>query len=94
MEFKEAQQPLLSQQINRRMKCQQAAQEHRATVLAAAISNMIQAAIYPCNFCRDLPRGAQNLKHGCGELYGLVEDHESETVKCPKCGKLLAQWDY
>ena len=44
-----------------------------------------------CDFCRGLPRGPENLKYDCGDVYGLVID--GDMVKCPSCSRVLAQWE-
>lgn len=46
-----------------------------------------------CDFCRGLPEGGYDLKYNCGELYGLKIDHGTDTVLCPHCHRILAQWE-
>lgn len=47
--------------------------------------------LYPCEFCRDIPRGNKNLKGMEAEAFGLVI--EGEVASCPKCGEELVEWE-
>lgn len=85
---------IMIEQLFRRKKEQDKQETIRARKLQSALQEIIEALAYPCSFCKDLPRGAENLKHGCDELYGLVIDWDKEIASCPQCKRILAQWDY
>jgi hypothetical protein len=44
-----------------------------------------------CEFCAGLPRGAENLKHDCGQMFGLTI--KDDVVVCPQCGRIMAAWE-
>ena len=85
---------LIWNQIQRRKDIQKHAKIKRALALYDAITAIIEAENYSCSFCKDLPRGCHELKHGCDELYGLIIDWDTETASCPQCKRIMAQWDY
>jgi Lar family restriction alleviation protein len=81
---------LEADQETRRAQCRQFGTRARVDRLNAAMLDIGRAAA-ACSFCVDLPRGAEKLKHGCDEQYGLLI--RGDVASCPKCGDVLAHWE-
>jgi hypothetical protein len=92
-EYEEAEQ-LSKQQATNRSRFQVEAQTRRQEAFDKAKDDLENwDKKHPCPFCRDLPRGAYNLKFGCDEWLGLIVDMKNETASCPECHEILAAWE-
>lgn len=44
-----------------------------------------------CEFCRMIK--FESLKHDCDWKFGFIVDLQQETARCPKCLKVLEDWE-
>lgn len=84
------------EQIQRRLQCRRDRRDERKKKIAELSAEIDKLRrheeLNPCSFCRDLPYGAQELKFDCDWRYGLKIDQKEDRVYCPKCNKVMAQW--
>jgi rubrerythrin len=80
----------------------QAARRHDAQQrFASEIDDKLKQAIKAkdlysaeCEFCRGIPKGNRTLKYDCDWEYGFLVNEHEQTATCPKCGDLVAEWEY